>query len=124
MSRLKRFFRNAGALGIVQVLVLAFVLFFCLRRDYLAGTLFFTLTAMVGGFCVPYGFRHVLIRHAKVIARLMNVVALVGIVYALFLRVEPSDESIVLRTGLAAIMSLYMGCYFWLLSDERVAVKR
>ena len=121
MERIRRFVRNAGWAGAIPFAIVALGLaVFIIPRDIRLGRWGYTLPA----FCLPalgaYPIRKLLVEHIANVRRIMNgLVISAAIALAALGRLIPTEE-LWFSVLLAAFMGAYLGCYFWMLSDEEV----
>jgi len=124
MTRLRRFVVNAGLKGCLLTLLVAVAVGFAIRKDVEMGLWGYTVGVLVCTACVAYLFRDVLVEHFAVTGVVMNVLLLVALLVGIVgRRWLPQDEAW-FRIAAAAFLGTYLGCYFWLMSDERITVKR
>jgi len=119
LTRLALFRRNAGPVAIAQIAVIAILLFFAIRRDIIDGRWWLSLPAFAAAFAAPYLLRDWLVAHLRPALWTMNVIAVVAIVAVVTLD-APKPEPAWFRVSVATGMGLYLGCFFWTLSDWRV----
>ena len=124
MTRLKRFFDNAGWGGAVRIAIVLAFLPLVLKGDVATGRWPYTVAALICPFVLSYLLRDVLVEHVHAAREAMNA-TLIGfmIVTAVAKRLVPAGE---LWPNVAAAVFIggYVGCYFWLMSDLRIAVRR
>ena len=120
MNRLRRFWHNAGILGIGLPLALIVVVVLGIR----SGFWIYTTPLFVLVFLASYPFRGWLVEHIKGVRAVMNMLAIAAVVAAALLRRSMSSESLWPALVLVGLAGAYLGCYFWLLSDERVVSAR
>jgi len=119
MNRIQRFFLNAGIAGIIQVLLVGIVLYFALRKDVGTGLWVLTIPSLIVSFAFGYMFRRQLVLHFRVTKIAMNVVAACALILLVVLG-RPESEPPALRVMLCCFIGLYVGLYFWLLSDPLI----
>lgn len=115
-----RFIQNAGAKNSFRCLAVLLVLGFALAKDFRTGLGMATLPVVVLGFFSPLAIRDWLIARFEVVRMVLNVFAVVCIVAVMAVPKPQGEEPAALRVAIAAVFSLYMGAYFWVLSDERI----
>jgi len=118
IDRFPRFFRNSGTFGTIQIIVLAILLFFAIKRDTGSGLWVATVPLFVGSLSIGYPVRHWLIEHFNTVKTVMSIVAVSGIVIYFFFK--PEKETSFIRITFCFLIGTYMGVYFWMLSDEDV----
>jgi len=117
---LTRFFENAGGKNCIRFALVLIVLCFAVVKDLQTGLAVVTVPIIVAGLLLPCVVRSWLVDHFEVVRTVLNVVALLCIVAALVVPKQQGVEPSALRIALAAVFSLYMGVYFWVLSDSRI----
>ena len=85
MQRIHRFSGNVGPAGLIQSGVLIFIVGVALTYEFRAGTWIYTVPILLATFCAGYLIRDLLVDNLEVTARLMNVLAIAGIVIALLM---------------------------------------
>lgn len=121
MNRLERFYQNAGLLGIAQVCIISFVLFFALSKDMRLGIAIYTIPAVAILFFATYIFRNILVDHVELTRKIMNMCALLIIVIFILFEKKFNQENLLFRLFMASFLSSYISSYFWLLSDFRIS---
>jgi hypothetical protein len=122
MERLKRFVSNANVQGCLSTGVVAIILLFGIIRDCRTGDVVFTVPVLAAAFGLPYVVRSVLIDNFSIVRMVMNAFAVCGIAMVMFIPKPVGPEPLWLRLTIIGLLGAYMGCYFWMLSDERVHV--
>lgn len=122
LERLKRFVSNANVQGCLSTGVVAIILLFGIIRDCRTGDVVFTVPLLATAFGLPYVVRGFLIDHLSVVRMVMNTFAVCGIAMVMFIPKPAGPEPLWLRATIIGFLGAYMGCYFWMLSDERVRV--
>lgn len=119
-TRFSRFIQNAGIRGVAFFFIVVIGMFFTLRKDLELGILPLTLFVMgIGGF-ISYRARSFLVDSLPYTKYALNILLLTGwITLAIFKESLPHDDTW-FRVLLTGGFATYLGCYFWLLSDERV----
>ena len=120
MVRVKRFWENAGLRGILVVIVLVALV----AQDFGSGQWIYTVPLLVMMFLATYLVRGRLVENLESVRTAMNAVAIVAVLAAVILRRFVPSESPWVAIAIVAFMGGYLGCYFWLLSDERVVSLR
>lgn len=120
MQRLQRFVQNAGAMGVLQSVAVVIVMCIAIRYDLTMGHWVITLPVLLLAVLVAYVVRNVLVDHFGVMRWVMNGLAAAGIAVVVFSGGFSGSGSLWLRAALAGGIGLYMGCYFFMLSDPRV----
>jgi hypothetical protein len=120
MNRMKRFGENAGIRGILLVIALIFIFV----QDLRSGLWSYTVPLFVLMFLVTYPFRGWLVKHLGGVRTVMNSLAIVAIIASVIFRGSAFSESLWFAIVVVGFVGAYLGCYFWLLSDERVAPVR
>ena len=125
MNRLKRFRRNAGirGSGAIRVLLLLFGLGFLVVHDIQSGFWVYSLPLLAATFLVTYLVRNWLVEHFAIARVAMNVLLVVAVVISTIPSQRESDSPW-LNALIVGFLGAYLGCYFWLLSDERIEVPR
>lgn len=96
-------------------------LVFGLRADFRSGNWVATAPLIFGAIVASYCAREILIDHLSVTQIVMNTMAALAIAAVLFLPRVVGPGPLWLRALTDAYLAGYIGCYFWLLSDERLA---
>lgn len=122
MQRFKQFVSNAKVQGCLSTGVVAIILLFGIIRDCRTGDVVFTVPVLAAAFGLPYVVRSFLIDNFTIVRMLMNGFALCGIALVMLLPKPVGPEPLWLRVTIIGLLGAYMGCYFWMLSDERVQV--
>jgi hypothetical protein len=120
MKRVQRFIANAGAAGFARSLVVLIIIYFAMRKDFATGLWHFTFPCLILCFFLSFPFRHQLVLRFQVTRIALNVIAVIGFVILLFTGRHVSEPAY-LRILLSLFIGLYMGIYFWLLSDPMVS---
>ena len=123
MARLSQFASNAGGVGCVQCILVSVMLFFFLRADVRNGIGHLTVPLVFVCFFVAYLSRDKLVDNVALVRVAMNSCLVVAVIATFALRdhvILPSPWD---RIAGASSLSLYMGCYFWLLSDQRIIIR-
>jgi len=124
MSRLRRFITNAGLKGCLLTLAVMVATVFAVRKDVQTGLWMYTVATLLVAVGVAYLLRDALVYHVGVTRLLMNFVGTLAIITVAVGRRWLPGEAPWLRLTTAAFLGAYMGCYFWLMSDERIVVER
>ena len=121
-KRVGRMVANAGPLGTFQAaLVTAFVLYWTYsRRDQ--GNALEAVILVAAGLTVPYFFRDQLVNNLTVVRRTMNLAVVGAIICGFVWQDDPAATEPAVQLGLVTTMALYIGCFFWLMSDQRVII--
>jgi hypothetical protein len=122
MERFKRFVSNAGAYGCLSTGVVAVIVLFGIARDCRTGDWVVTAPLLLCAFGLPYGVRGFLIDNLSVVRVVMNAFVVCGIAMAVLMPRPVGPEPLWLRVAILGFLGTYIGCYFWMLSDERVRV--
>ena len=120
MHALTRFVQNAGAANSGRFLLVMVILCFALAKDLKIGLIPITLPLALFGLLAPRLVRDWLIDHFETLKVIMNLLVILGVVVAAYIGKSKSTEPESLRIGLCAVFSLYLGVYFWVLSDARI----
>ena len=115
-----RFSQNAGVANSGRFIFVLVILFFALAKDARIGLITVTMPLALFGLLGPRLIRDSLIDHFDVIKVIMNTFVIAGIVAAAVVGKSKSAEPELLRIALCAVFSLYIGIYFWVLSDARI----
>ncbi len=123
MERVRRFGRNAGLwggvwVGLVILLLLVLVVQEAQERSWAYVPLFGV------AFTLSYLLRNQLVQNHRVVHTVMNRLALAVWLVALFLRQSDFSGPPWVGGMVAAFVGAYVGCYFWLLSDPRIVIRR
>ena len=121
MQRLKRFVHNAGILGTAQTLAVCVLLCIVMWADAMTGRWIVTVPILLTALVAAYAIRDFLVENFIRVRRVMNVLVVVGIGAYFLSRGQPVPQSFWLSAALFGCFGLYIGCYFWLLSDPRLA---
>lgn len=116
MSRVKRFWRNAGIRGILVVIILIALVV----QSFRSGLWIYTAPLLVVMFLVTYLFRGWLVERFETVRTVMNTLAIVAVIASVILRRLVPSESFWLALATVGLLGAYLGCYFWLLSDESI----
>lgn len=122
MDRFARFVKNAGVTGCVFTGVVLVMVSLSLLADLQTGHLIVTLPlllAMIGGSYLARGF---LLQHLPIVRIAMNCIAVTGFAVFLWMPRFEGGEPLWFRALIISILAAYMGSYFWILSDEQVAL--
>lgn len=120
MQALARFIKNAGAANSIRFLIVLVILYFALAKDLKIGLILITLPVALCGLLGPRLVRDWLIEHFEVLKMIMNVMVILAVLAAAYFGKSKTDEPDSLRIVLCGIFSLYIGVYFWVLSDSRI----
>jgi hypothetical protein len=118
LERFPRFFKNSGTVGSIQLLVFAVLLFFAMKRDFGSGVWVITLPVFIGSLFITYPFRDWLIENYPTVHKVMNGIAITGLIIYFFFR--PEEETNLIRIVFCFFIGTYIGTFFWILSDENV----
>jgi hypothetical protein len=73
----------------------------------------------------PWFFRNCMVEHCQGVLGVLNAVALclagIAILGNAARQWIPAGSEMAFACGIFAVLALYLGCYFWLMSDERIA---
>jgi hypothetical protein len=122
MGRLTRFIRNAGAQGCVFCAIVAVIVLFGMIRDFRVGHWTVTLPILLATIGLTYTVRSLLVHNISIMRVVMNALAIAGIAAVVLLPKVAGPEPLWMRALMIAFLGTYMGCYFWMLSDDRIAV--
>ena len=123
MSRIKHFARNAGVWGCVWVVLMTFLLLGIAGQESLEGVGIYVPVFLLL-FAVTYWVRNWLVEHYRTVYTMMNRIAIgLGIIVLVVLRSDFFGPHW-LGALVAAFGGAYVGCYFWLLSDSRIVIRR
>ena len=121
MQRLQRFVHNAGILGTAQTLAVCVLLCIVLWADAMTGRWIVTAPILLAALVAAYAIRNFLVENFTWVGRVMNVLVVVAITAYFLSGGQPVPRSFWLSAALFGCFGLYIGCYFWLLSDPRLA---
>ena len=121
MQRLKRFVHNAGILGTTQTLAVCVLLCIVLWADAMTGRWIVTAPILLAALIAAYAIRNFLVENFIRVRRVMNLLVVVAISAYFLSRGQPVPQTFWLNATLSGCLGLYIGCYFWLLSDPRLA---
>lgn len=124
MQRIHRFFGNVGPAGLIQSGVLIFIVGVALTYEFRTGTWIYSVPVLLAVFCAGYLIRDLLVDNLGIVARLMNMLAIAGIVLALLMPRMAGANPLPMRLAILGFIGAYLGCYFWMLSDARVTLLR
>lgn len=122
MTRWRQFLKNAGKGGVVRTVIvgaLFLVIGFAKPEFYTAGV------AFLGMFLLPRLFRKGLVEHCNSVLRSLGYFGWGLFLLGLggdYLR-EQVDNKVLVHV-LCAVIGLYLGLYFWLMSDPELTVTR
>ena len=120
MNRITTFLNNAGAQGILSSGIVSIIVLFGLARDFRTGDWSLTLPVLVATLGLPYIIRNLLVEHFSVMRVVMNGLAMAGIAAVVLLPKPVGPEPLWLRATILGSLGTYMGCYFWMLSDDNI----
>ena len=120
MNRFTRFANNAGAQGCLFSVIVAVIVSFGLKRDFRMGHWVVTVPILLGSLGLTYLIRSFLVENISVMRIVMNTVAVLGIATVVFLPKIAGPEPLWVRATIVCLLGTYMGCYFWMLSDDRI----
>lgn len=124
MNRIQHFLSNAGKLGTAQTVVVSLAVVALVAFSFKAGDIEFIVAAVLFAAGVAYAARGYLVDHVGFAQWLMNIAA-VGTPITLFVFQEHLDvEKFWVRCSASAWATLYLGCYFWMLSDPSITRDR
>jgi len=123
MNRLRRFFANAGTPRLLQTLVVLLLMISALRRDAASGDWVVTVPILLSLQLLAFLIRNILVADARVASWTLNGL-LIALLVTMFILRGAGPEPLWMRATLAGALSFYMGCAFWMLSDDRIAVRR
>jgi hypothetical protein len=122
MDRLTRFIRNAGPQGCVFSGIVAVIVLFGMIRDFRVGHWTVTLPILLATIGLTYTVRSLLVHNMSIMRVVMDALAIAGIAAVVLLPKVAGPEPLWMRALMIAFLGTYMGCYFWMLSDDRIAV--
>jgi hypothetical protein len=122
MDRLTRFATNAGVQGCLFSGVVAIIVLFGMVRDFRLGHWVVTLPLLLAALSLTYTIRAFLVDNVSIMRVVMNFVAIAGIAAVAFLPKAVGPEPLWLRVMVIGFLGIYMGCYFWMLSDDRITL--
>jgi len=123
MGRLRRFADNAGVQVLVQTGVVLLILVFAVWRDLQVGYWMYTVPVLLVALGASYFVRSLLVDNFRVVRIVMNVALVAAIIVLLVVGGLWGLKPLWLRLAVAAFVGLYLGCYFWLLSDDRITIE-
>jgi len=123
MGRLRRFADNAGVQVLVQTGVVLLILVFAVWRDLQVGYWMYTVPVLLVALGASYFVRSLLVDNFRVVRIVMNVALVAAIIVLLVVGGLWGLKPLWLRLSVAAFVGLYLGCYFWLLSDDRITIE-
>ena len=115
MDRLKRFYRVSGWRG---ALFLAALVFFVGYEVYI-GLWLYTVPVLFAALLVTYLSRDYLVDHAELVRKVSNYAIWVVLIAALLFRSKATPQSLPMNIFLMAFVGLFVGSFFWILSDDR-----
>ncbi len=122
MARFSRFANNAGVQGCLFSGIVAVIVVFGLIRDFRMGHWIVTVPLLLGALGLTYTIRGILVENISVMRVVMNILAILGIAAVVLLPKMDGPEPLWMRALIIGFLGTYMGCYFWMLSDDRIAV--
>ena len=122
MDRFTRFARNAGVQGCLFSGIVAAIVVFALIRDFRTGHWVVTVPLLLGTLALTYTIRGILVENISVMRVVMNIIAVLGIAAVVLLPKMAGPEPLWVRALIVGFLGTYMGCYFWMLSDDRIVV--
>ncbi len=122
IDRFVRFARNAGFRGTARTLLVLAAFAVLLAREGTGGNRATLAAAAVIGVVLAYLGRELLLKSVRTTAIAMNAVLLLALVAAFAGNrlLQMKEQPVALGLVVAAFLGLYLGSYFWLLSDPRV----
>jgi len=123
MGRLRRFAGNAGVQVLVQTGIVLLILVFAVWRDLQVGYWMYTVPVLLVALGASYFLRSLLVDNFRVVRIVMNVALVAAIIVLLVVGSLWGLKPLWLRLLVAAFVGLYLGCYFWLLSDDRITIE-
>lgn len=126
MKRLRRFWRNSDirGSGAIRWVLLLVGLGFGTVHAVRSGSWVYLLPVLAATLLVTYLIRDWLVEHVAVVRAVMNAVLIVAVIVAMIPGAAEASESPWLEALIFGSLGTYLGCYFWLLSDERIEVPR
>ena len=100
--------------------VIAIIVLFGMVYDLRMGHWVVTLPILVAALGLTYTIRGFLVNNVSTMRDVMNIVAIASIAANLLLPKAVGPEPLWLRAMMIGFLSIYMGCYFWMLSDENI----
>lgn len=122
MNRASNFFANAGVQGAISTCIVGVIVMFGMARDFRTGDWVITAPLLIATFGLPYLVRNFLIDNFSIVRLLMNGLAMAGLAAFVFLPKPIGPEPLWMRVTILGCLGTYMGCYFWMLSDDNVGM--
>jgi hypothetical protein len=124
MGRFSVLRRNTSTIDLVKLGLLALVFMVLAVVAVYRQEARVLLIMVVGGFTAPWFFRDLMVENCQKVLNILNIAALCLAGIAIFGNVArqwiPAGSEMAFACGIFAVLALYLGCYFWLLSDERI----
>lgn len=110
----------AGLGNSIRAILCLVVIFFALRKDIRLGIAYITIPVFLVGITTPYAIRNWLVSIFPTSAKVLNGLLLIAFVLVLVFSRKGQADPTWFRITSVALASVYLGCYFWLFSDERL----
>ena len=122
IERLRQFRQNAGLRKTVQLIVVGLFIFAGITLEaYGRGLLWYTLSALLAGFVIPYLFDNILINNIRVSVYVLNIYLVVLVIGIMALSKQKYLHSVPYMLPLMAfLLSIYIGSFFWLYSNRNI----
>ena len=123
MGRVHRFVSNAGVQVILQAGLVLLILIIAVWRDLQVGHWKYTVPVLLVSLAASYFFRNAMVANCEIARIVMNAVLVAAIIALLVVGTLCGLRPLWLRMIVAGFIGLYLGSYFWLLSDARITVE-
>ena len=120
MVRLRLFFRNAGAIGVVQMLAASAWLAFCVTRDAERGRAAVDILAAAGGLAGAYLLRHRISDDEDRAGLILRAIWVGFVVIVVFPSATATIEGPAFAATMTGLVSFYLAASFILLSGPYI----
>ena len=122
MSRIARFARNAGSMGTVMTAIMAGFVIYVLIANPEGANARLLVPVLFLAFFAMYPLRGLLVDHLETTRRILTGMIILGGLAVFVLGRAPGKplDQPEGQLGIVIYLGIYMGGYFWLLSDPRV----
>ena len=124
LPRIPHFYRNVGVFGVVRtVLVLTVVLAAGVSLPLRDSGYWPVAVGAAAGLLAPYLALDALVERVEVVMRFHRYAGIGILLGVVLLRQPIENASPIPLAGALAFLALYIGAYFWLLSDPRIETR-
>jgi hypothetical protein len=123
VERLRQFGRNAGVVGVIQTIAVFGLFAYSIRLMPTWDVRWPFLAIILGGWVLGYAVRNLLVNHVQKTGPLLSFAAY-GIVGSSLLYAKGLlPRAPYIPFLLVCLTAVYMGCYFWMMSDSRITTE-